>query len=73
MPDVLRQGARGVDDFVVADGGNAYIIRNADWVLIEDGPSQLVLSFDTLNCVTPKSNGPVHAAASPIVAAVRNH
>jgi hypothetical protein len=56
MTDDLRLGAaHGVDDSVVADGANAYVIKAFAWVQDDGSPAHLVLSFDTLECVTPKS------------------
>lgn len=47
----LRGGAKGVDEWVAADGGNAYAIRTYDWVNVGDrGKTQLVVTFDTLYC-----------------------
>jgi len=49
--DDLRGGAKGVDEWVAADGGNAYIIKTYDWVQVGDsGTTQLVVTFDTLSC-----------------------
>jgi hypothetical protein len=48
--DDLRGGARGVDEWVVADGANAYVVNSFDWVQAGGGATQLVLNFDTLSC-----------------------
>lgn len=51
VSDDLRGGAKGVDEWVAADGGNAYAIKTYDWVHVGDsGATQLVLTFDTLSC-----------------------
>ncbi len=45
----LKRGAKGIDEWVAADGGNAYILLNYKWVNIgDDGSTQLHLEFDTL-------------------------
>jgi hypothetical protein len=59
MPELLQRGARGIDDGVVEDGGNAYVIKNLEWVQIEGSPAQLDVGFDTLNCLTPKVISPI--------------
>jgi len=49
----LRGGAKGVDEWVSADGGNAYAVKTYDWVPVtlgEYGGTQLVIVFDTLLC-----------------------
>ena len=47
----LRGGAKGVDEWVAADGGNAYVVNTCQWVTVgEDGTTQLVVDFDTLRC-----------------------
>ncbi|WP_291149298.1 hypothetical protein [Flavobacterium sp. UBA7680] len=48
--DDLRNGARGIDEWVTLDGGNAYILRNYRWVNVGDEATQLHLEFDTLLC-----------------------
>lgn len=47
----LKGGARGVDEWVTADGGNAYAVGNFEWVTVGDsGATQLTIYFDTLRC-----------------------
>ena len=47
----LKNGARGIDEWVEIDGGNAYIITNYKWVNVsDDGATQLELEFDTMLC-----------------------
>jgi len=47
----LRNGAAGVDEWVRADSGNAYILNNFEWISVGDqGITQLIVYFDTLLC-----------------------
>lgn len=51
----MKYGARGIDEWVQVDGGNAYILNNYEWVSVHDlnndmSGTQLVLYFDTMNC-----------------------
>jgi hypothetical protein len=49
----VAKGARGVDEWVSIDKGNAYTIDNFEWatVAIEDGTAkQLIVYFNTLLC-----------------------
>ena len=47
----MKNGAIGIDEWVQADGGNAYILNNFEWVSVgEDGTTQLLIYFDTLLC-----------------------
>jgi hypothetical protein len=47
----VRNGARGVDEWVGADSGNAYTINNFEWIIVDDeGTTQLTIYFDTLLC-----------------------
>jgi hypothetical protein len=48
--DDLRNGAKGIDEWVTLDGGNAYVLRNYKWVNVGDETTQLHLEFDTLLC-----------------------
>jgi hypothetical protein len=46
--DDLKSGARGIDEWVQLDGGNAYVLTNYKWVTIDgSGAAQLQLDFDT--------------------------
>jgi hypothetical protein len=46
--DDLKYGAKGIDEWVQLDGGNAYVLTNYKWVTIDgSGASQLQLDFDT--------------------------
>ena len=56
----LRNGARGVDEWVRVDGGNAFILNNFEWITTDQwGSTQLIVYFDTMLCetVTPRKIG----------------
>jgi len=45
----LKNGALGIDEWVKADGGNAYSVSNFEWKAVGDeGATQLAIYFDTL-------------------------
>lgn len=47
----MKKGARGVDELVQLDGGNAYLIKSFNWKNFDSwGSTQLHLEFDTYNC-----------------------
>lgn len=47
----LRKGAKGIDEWVRMDGGNAYVILNYKWVTVDHyGSTQLQIDFDTMRC-----------------------
>lgn len=46
----LTNAAKGIDEWVKIDGGNAYVLRNFNWVNIDQDTSQLHVDFDTLLC-----------------------
>ena len=47
----LKNAARGIDEWVQADGGNAYSVVNFEWISVGDeGTTQLIVYFDTLFC-----------------------
>jgi len=48
--DDLKNGAKGIDEWVTIDGGNAYVLRNFKWVNVTDETTQLNIEFDTLLC-----------------------
>ena len=49
--DDLKNGAKGIDEWVQLDGGNAYILKNFKWITVDDnGSTQLHVEFDTLLC-----------------------
>jgi hypothetical protein len=47
----LQNGAKGIDEWVQLDGGNAYVLTNYKWVTVGNGDAtQLYVEFDTLKC-----------------------
>lgn len=50
VKDDLRNGAKGIDEWVTIDRGNAYVLKNFKWVNISNGATQLHIEFDTLSC-----------------------
>src|SRR6056297_3296898 len=47
----LRNGAKGIDEWVELDGGNSYVLTSYNWEQVDDyGSTQLNLEFDTLLC-----------------------
>jgi hypothetical protein len=47
----LKNGAKGIDEWVKLDGGNAYVLVNFEWIIVDqDGSTQLHLEFDTMLC-----------------------
>jgi hypothetical protein len=48
----LKNGAKGIDEWVKIDGGNAYVLISYKWVEIGDGSgsTQLHIEFDTMLC-----------------------
>lgn len=49
--DDLKNGAKGIDEWVKLDGGNAYVLTNYKWVTVDhNGSTQLHIEFDTLSC-----------------------
>lgn len=49
--DDLKDGARGIDQWVTLDKGNAYVLNNYEWITIDHyGSTQLRLEFDTMLC-----------------------
>lgn len=48
--DDLRGAAKGIDEWVTLDGGNAYVLRNYKWVNVGEEATQLHVEFDTLLC-----------------------
>ena len=52
----LKNGARGIDEWVELDKGNAYRLVNYQWVQVDDlGSTQLQIEFDTLKCHEEKN------------------
>jgi len=47
----LKNGAKGIDEWVQIDGGNAYVLISYKWVTVDDkGSTQLHIEFDTMLC-----------------------
>lgn len=47
----LKNGAKGIDEWVTLDGGNAYVLRSYKWVTVDhNGSTQLHIEFDTILC-----------------------
>lgn len=47
----LRNGSKGIDEWVSIDGGNSYVLNNFKWITIDSGGStQLSIYFDTMQC-----------------------
>lgn len=47
----LKNGAKGIDEWVTLDGGNAYVLRSYKWVTVDhNGSTQLHVEFDTVLC-----------------------
>jgi hypothetical protein len=48
--DDLKNGAKGIDEWVKIDGGNAYVLTSFNWVTVAIDPqaTQLYLEFDTM-------------------------
>jgi len=45
----LKNCAKGIDEWVKLDGGNAYVLKNYKWITVnENGATQLHIEFDTL-------------------------
>jgi hypothetical protein len=47
----LKNGAKGIDEWVKLDGGNAYVLVSYNWITVDvNGSTQLHLEFDTMRC-----------------------
>jgi hypothetical protein len=46
----LRNGAKGIDEWVNIDGGNTYVLVSYKWVTVDDEGTQLYIEFDTMLC-----------------------
>ncbi len=47
----LKNGAVGIDEWVIVDRGNAYALLNFKWVTVDhNGSTQLHIDFDTMLC-----------------------
>ena len=56
VKDDLRNGAKGIDEWVSLDKGNAYVVKNYKWMTVgydsKNGSTatQLYIEFDTYSC-----------------------
>ena len=51
VKDDLKYGAKGIDEWVELDGGNAYVLISYKWVTVDhNGSTQLHIEFDTMLC-----------------------
>ena len=51
IKDDLKNGAKGIDEWVKIDGGNAYVLVSYKWVTVDHiGSTQLYVEFDTMLC-----------------------
>jgi hypothetical protein len=49
--DDLKNAAKGIDEWVKLDAGNAYVLKNYKWVTVDhNGSTQLTIDFDTMKC-----------------------
>jgi len=47
----LKNGAKGIDEWVKVDGGNSYVFISYKWVTVgHNGSTQLHIDFDTMLC-----------------------
>lgn len=47
----LKRAAKGIDEWVQIDGGNAYVLTSYKWVRVDKkGTTQLEVNFHTMNC-----------------------
>lgn len=51
LKEELRSAAKGIDEWVQIDGGNAYVLRSYNWTRVGSaGSTQLYVDFDTMTC-----------------------
>ncbi len=56
VKDDLKNGAKGIDEWVTLDGGNAYVLKNFQWMTVAfdsqygTSATQLYIEFDTYIC-----------------------
>lgn len=56
VKDDLNNGAKGIDEWVQLDNGNAYLVKNYKWMTVGYDPknsstaTQLYIEFDTYKC-----------------------
>ena len=47
----IKNAAKGIDEWVTLDGGNAYVLTNFSWKTVNNnGISPLFVEFDTMKC-----------------------
>ena len=47
----LKNGAKGIDEWVTLDGGNSYVLTNYKWIAVDQiGSTQLHIKFNTMVC-----------------------
>lgn len=47
----LKRAAKGIDEWVEIDGGNAYVLTSYKWIRVDKkGTTQLHVDFDTMTC-----------------------
>lgn len=56
LKEDIKNGAQGIDEWVAIDKGNAYVLKNYNWVIVDYNVyysttvTQLFLEFDTYLC-----------------------
>jgi len=51
VKDDLKNGAKGIDEWVEMDRGNAFVLINYKWMTVDqNGSTQLHIDFDTMLC-----------------------
>ena len=51
VKDDLKNGEKGIDEWVRLDGGNAYVLISYRWETVDhNGSTQLHIEFDTMLC-----------------------
>ncbi|MBK8392806.1 MAG: hypothetical protein IPL23_27610 [Saprospiraceae bacterium] len=47
----LKNGAKGIDEWVTLDGGNSYVLNNYKWIAVDKiGSTQIHIKFNTMVC-----------------------
>ncbi len=47
----LKNGAKGIYEWVKIDGGNAYVLINCNWVIVDNNGTTLIhIEFNTILC-----------------------
>ena len=51
VKDDLKNAAKGIDEWVMIDGGNAYVLVSYNWITVDhNGSTQLHIEFNTMLC-----------------------